>query len=168
MVALGTLAVVLTFMLAEARRSRINERTLRARGAIEPPGDVYAAMAILYPAGFVLMAIEGWVRTVDTGPLFWTGTAAFALAKALKLWAIGSLGPYWSFRVLVVPGAPLVTRGPYRFLRHPNYVAVAGELAGVALMTTALVAGAIAVVGFSLVMRRRIVVEERALGMRAD
>lgn len=162
----STLALVCVLMLLEARRSRANERALRARGAVEPPGDVYRLMAIAYPTGFVTMAIEGWVRAVRPGLLFWTGAAVFVLAKALKYRAIAALGPFWSFRVLVVPGAPLVTTGPYRLLRHPNYVAVAGELVGVALMMASLVVGALSIIGFGLIMLRRIAVEERALGLR--
>ena len=52
-------------------------------------------------------------------------------AKALKWWAILTLGRFWTFRVIVVPGATLVAGGPYRWLRHPNYVGVIGELVGV-------------------------------------
>jgi methyltransferase len=65
--------------------------------------------------------------------------------------------------VLVVPGEPLVTSGPYRFLRHPNYVAVAGELIGMALMMAAPVTGTLAVAGFGRLMVRRMRVEERSL-----
>jgi methyltransferase len=85
-------------------------------------------------------------------------------SKALKGWAIASLGRRWTFRVLVVPGASLVTRGPYALARHPNYIAVIGELAGMALLVGARVIGPIATVLFSLLIRRRISVENRALG----
>jgi len=92
------------------------------------------------------------------------GLALFGLAKALKLWAISSLGPRWSFRVLVLPGAPLINSGPYRFLSHPNYVAVAGEIASVALIVWAPIAGVLATTGFGVLMVKRIRVEDRALG----
>jgi methyltransferase len=92
------------------------------------------------------------------------GAALFAAGKGLKYWAIASLGRFWSFRVLVIPGAPLVTAGPYRWLRHPNYVALAGEFAGIALLARAPVTGAIASVVFAGVLLARIRVENRALG----
>ena len=74
------------------------------------------------------MAIEGALSGPASSDLLMGGLAMFGLAKALKVWAISSLGPKWSFRVLVVPGAPLVSAGPYRFMSHPNYLAVVGEM----------------------------------------
>jgi methyltransferase len=68
--------------------------------------------------------------------------------------------------VLVLPDAPLVTSGPYRVLRHPNYLAVAGEIAGVAMIVFAPVTGAVALASFGWLMLKRIRVEERALGQR--
>ena len=155
--------VVFLTMAIELRRARRNERAQRARGGIEPRGDVYNAMRVAYPAAFAAMLIEGALRGGARGPLLAAGTALFAAAKALKWWAIVSLGPFWTFRVIVVPGLPLVTRGPYRWLRHPNYVAVMGELAGVALMTMAVVSGLAAMAGFGALVLRRIGVEERML-----
>lgn len=151
-------------MLIEVRRASQNERAQRAKGGVEPAGDVYKVMQIAYPAAFLAMIAEGAVRGTAPLPVVATGAALFVLAKALKWWAILSLGPFWTFRVIVVPGASLVAWGPYRYARHPNYIAVAGELAAVALMTGAAVAGPIATVGFGLLIRRRITVENRALG----
>lgn len=91
------------------------------------------------------------------------GAAVFAVAKALKWWAIRSLGPCWTFRVIVVPGTPRVASGPYGYIRHPNYVAVVGELVGVALMAGAVVAGPVATAVFVLLMLKRIAVEDSAL-----
>ena len=92
--------------------------------------------------------------------------ALFAAAKAVKWWAIYTLGPAWTFRVIVVPGVPLIRGGPYRFVRHPNYIAVVGELVAVALMTGSRIGSPIAVVGFGLLIWNRIAVEERALTPR--
>ena len=84
-------------------------------------------------------------------------------AKALKWWAMASLGTRWTFRVLVVPDAPLVSTGPYAVLRHPNYVAVVGELLSMALLVGAVISGPIAVLLFGLLLRQRIRLEDRAL-----
>lgn len=162
----ATIVAVTAFvpMLAEASRSRRHDRALRARGAVEPPGDVYKVMQIAYPAGFALIAGEAAIRSAPLSGSFTAGAVVFTLAKALKYWAIATLGPRWTFRVLVPPGQPLVATGPYRFLRHPNYVGVAGEIAGAALMGDAPIAGVVAFLVFGGLMVARIRVEERALG----
>ena len=90
--------------------------------------------------------------------------AYFGLAKALKIWAISSLGAKWSYRVLVVPGEPLVTSGPYRFIPHPNYLAVVGEIVSVAAIVWAPLTGIVATIGFGRLMIARIRIEDRALG----
>lgn len=156
-------AIVFLPLAIEARRARTNERRQRARGGIEPSGDVYRFMQIVYPGAFAAMLIEGAVRGGPPPAAFGIGAAVFVAAKALKWAAIDALGDAWTFRVIVVPGAPLVTRGPYRFLRHPNYVAVCGELIGTALMTSAVVTGPVSLVSFGALMLKRIHVEERAL-----
>lgn len=150
-------------MLAELKRSRRNERSLRQQGAVEPPDDVYRAMAIVYPGIFVVMAVEGALTGPAPDRLLIAGFAIFLAAKVLKLWAIAALGPRWCYRVLVLPGAPLVSTGPYAFLSHPNYAAVLGEIAGFALMVSAPITGVISLAVFALLLRRRIAVEEKAL-----
>ena len=77
--------------------------------------------------------------------------------------AIAALGPRWSFRVLVLPGAPLVTSGPYAYLRHPNYIAVVGEIVAFALIVGGWLTGIISLILFGALMRRRIAIEEAAL-----
>jgi methyltransferase len=150
-------------MLAEMQRSRRNERALRAAGAVEPADDVYRTMQWAYPAAFVVMAVEGAVWGPLPGPTTVAGALLMVASKALKFWAIASLGPRWTFRVLVPPGAASVASGPYSRLRHPNYIAVIGELVSMAVLVGARLSGPVAVVFFGLLIRRRIEVEERAL-----
>lgn len=161
--ALTALASLL-IMAGEAVLSSFNERALRARGAVEPQDDVIGLMRWVYPGAFVAMGIEGALMGPASRDVLMGGLALFGLAKALKIWAISSLGPKWSYRVLVVPGDPLVTTGPYRFISHPNYVAVVGEIVSVAAIVWAPITGTIAVIAFGALMLARIRVEERALG----
>jgi len=164
-------AVVIGLLLAETRISRLHERRLRARGATTPDGDVYRIMAVLYPGSFLLMGAEGvWRASVvdpaqaATGPSwFASGVLLFAASKGLKYWAIRALGELWTFRVFAVPGAPLVTTGPYRFVAHPNYVAVVGELVGAAMMCGARLSGPLMIVLFGAVLWARIRFENRVL-----
>jgi methyltransferase len=158
--------VVFVPMLFETVVSIRNERELRAMGATEPHGDVYHLMQLAYPAAFVAMLLEGWLRGGAVTTPVAAGFALFVGAKVLKYWAIVTLGPRWTFRVLVPPGSSLVVLGPYRMLRHPNYLGVMGELVGAALIARAPIAGSLAFIVFALLIRRRIIVEERALGLR--
>jgi methyltransferase len=111
--------------------------------------------------------LEAWVRGRGFGTVALAGGLLFAAAKALKYWAIATLGERWTFRVLVPPGSTRTSVGPYRVMRHPNYVAVMGELLGFALIGQAPIAGAIALIGFGALIRARVRVEERALGWRS-
>ena len=165
-------ALVFGLMLAETRLSVRNERALRARGAIEPRGDVYLAMLILYPLAFGLMGVEGISRSTrpaevvsgSSPPAWWVaGILLFLASKGLKYWAIASLADRWSFRVLVLPGAPLVRTGPYRYVEHPNYIAVVGELVGMCLMMSAWITGPVVILAFGVALVMRLKVETRAL-----
>lgn len=165
MIAIAALIVMLAVMLIEWRVSTVNERQLETLGAMAAADPVYPVMRIAYPGLFVLMAAEGAIRG-GHWRLAAAGAVVLVAAKVLKVWAVASLGGRWTYRVFVLPGAPLVTGGPYRWVRHPNYIAVIGELIGFALVVTAPVTGAIALLGFGELLRRRIRAEEEALEIR--
>ena len=159
-----TVVAVLLIMAGEAALSTFNERQLRSRGAVEPPDDVIGVMRWAYPSAFIVMGIEGALSGPAPSEILLWGLASLGLAKALKMWAIATLGPRWTFRVLVLPGAPLITGGPYRFMSHPNYLAVMGEIASVAAIVWAPITGVLAAFGFGALIIQRIRVEDRALG----
>jgi methyltransferase len=168
---LFVLAFVVGLMLAEARLSARNTRALRRRGAVEPSGDAFAALSLTYVLAFLAMGTEGVWRAattaaagVVTGPSWMaSGVLLFVASKGLKYWAIRALGERWSFRVLTLPGVPLVSTGPYRYVAHPNYIAVVGELAGAAMMFGAVVSGPIAIAVFALPLWARVRFETRVL-----
>ena len=165
MFSLVLLAIAFLPMIVEAGIAARHDRVLRARGAVEPAGDVYRIMQVAYPAAFLAMVLEGWAGGGRPGGLTNLGALLFVAAKLLKYWAVGTLGDRWTFRVLVPPGSSRILTGPYRLIRHHNYVAVAGELAGFALLAGAPTAGGVSVILFSFLILRRIHIEERALGL---
>ena len=158
--------IVFVPMLFELWLSRRNERELRRMGAVEPRGDVYRLMQVVYPFIFLVLLYTAWVDPAPMGAAVAAGFALFVGAKLLKYWAILSLGVRWSFRVLVPPGSTPLVSGPYRFLRHPNYLAVMAEITGAAIIAHAPLAGALAFILFGALILLRVRVEERALGGR--
>ena len=164
-VPLIVLLAVVVMMLAELWLSTANERVLIASGAVRADDPVYSVMRVAYPAVFIAMALEGLLTGVELGPITFAGVALMFLAKALKFWAIASLGTRWTYKVLVMPALPLVTTGPYQWMRHPNYVAVVGELIAMALMTHARVTGPLGTLFFGWLLWRRIAAEEQAMAL---
>ncbi len=149
--------------------SRRNVRWAKARGGVEvAPGELRpmaALHAALLPASLLEAALLG------RHPPSWLAAGAVtavAAAQALRWWAVATLGRRWSVRVVVIPGAPAVTGGPYRLVRHPNYLAVIVEVAAIPLAggcwITAMVASALN----AAILARRVRIEERALAAAGD
>ena len=114
--------------LVELLLSRRHERLLRARGAVERGRGHYPLVVALHALWLLSTLVEGLLRGPDP-PAYWPlPLALFLLVQPLRYWAIFSLGEFWNTRILVVPKTKLVRRGPYRYLRHPNYVVVAVEV----------------------------------------
>jgi methyltransferase len=125
----AVLAWVVLSRAAELVLARRNERALRARGAIEYGAGHYPLFFLLHGGWLLAIALLADPAIAPD----WSWLAAYAALQPLRVWTLASLGPYWTTRVLTVPGAPLVRRGPYRRLRHPNYLIVAGEIAALPL-----------------------------------
>ncbi|MFN8169678.1 MAG: isoprenylcysteine carboxyl methyltransferase family protein [Candidatus Nanopelagicales bacterium] len=132
------LGLVALERLAELVVSTRNARRAKAMGGVETGQGHYPAMVALHTGLLVGCAVE--VVALDRPFLPWLGWPMLALvvaSQALRWWCIRTLGVRWNTRVIVVPGLPLVTGGPYRWLRHPNYVAVVVEGIALPLVHTA-------------------------------
>ena len=158
------LAVVLVQRAVELRLARRNEAQARSSGAREFGAAHYPAFFLLHGAWLLAWPLEAIAGGPRLGPLWWLWLALFAGAEALRYWAIGSLGARWNTRILVIPGLAPIERGPYRWLRHPNYVAVVIELAALPLVFAAWrTALTIGVLNLALLLVVRIPAEVRAL-----
>jgi methyltransferase len=125
-------ALVALERLVELVVSRRNAAWSFARGGTETGRGHYPFMVVLHSGFLLAMLVEAWARRPEVEPpLAWTMLALVVASQALRWWCIATLGRRWNTRVIVVPGLVPVTSGPYRFLAHPNYVAVVVE--GVAL-----------------------------------
>lgn len=164
---MSAVAVIVALVAAERAAELIlaarNTRALLARGAVEVGAGHYPLLVLLHGAWLAALL---FLVPADA-PTAWGWLGAFAVLQALRLWIIHSLGPFWTTRVITLPGAPLVRRGPYRFLRHPNYVVVAAEIAVLPLVFGAWrVAAVFSVLNLAL-LAWRIRIEQRALAPRA-
>jgi methyltransferase len=154
--------------LVELVVSRRHLSWARLRGGVEFGSGHYPAMVLLHVgllAGCV--AEVGWLDRPFVSALGWPMLAVVLASQALRWWCVATLGQQWNTRVVVVPGLPLVSAGPYRWLRHPNYVAVVAEGVALPLVHSAwLTAAAFAVLN-AVVLTVRIRCEDRALATAA-
>ena len=134
----GLVAIVALMRLAELVLSRRNIARLFERGAVEVGHSLYPWMVAVHTTFLVACVTEVWL--LDRPLIFGLEVVMLCLlvvAAALRWWVISSLGDRWSTRVVLVPGDPPVTTGPFRWLRHPNYLAVIVEVAALPLVHTA-------------------------------
>jgi methyltransferase len=167
---LALVGLVALERLVELALSTRNARRALAAGGIEAEsrGD-YAAMVGVHAAFLVAAPLEAaLLRRPFVPALAWPMLGLVALAMALRYWAIAALGERWNTRVIVVPGCPAVASGPYRFVRHPNYVAVIVELFALPLVHSAWITALLFSAANAALLARRIPREEAALAAHAD
>jgi methyltransferase len=150
--------------LAELALSRRHAAWAFSRGGEEYGRGHFPPMVALHTGLLVGALAEVWIFERPFLPtLGWAALAVVVASQMLRWWCIASLGRQWNTRVIVVPGLPLVGRGPYRLLRHPNYVAVVLEGAALPLVHSAWATAAGFTVLNAVLLARRIQVEEQAL-----
>jgi methyltransferase len=157
-------ALVALERLAELVVSNRNAAWSFARGGRETGQGHYRFMVLLHSGFLVAMLVEAWVRRPEVPPtLAWTMLALVLASQALRWWCIATLGRRWNTRVIIVPGLPAVSSGPYRFLSHPNYVAVVVEGIALPLVHGAWVTALVFTVANAALLAVRIRVENAAL-----
>jgi methyltransferase len=104
--------------------SHYNTRRLMARGAVEVAPRHYPLMVAVHATWLISLWVFGHEAPIDTPALMF-----YLVLQGLRFWVMRTLGPRWTTRIIVLPGEPLVKAGPYRYLAHPNYAVVAGEIA---------------------------------------
>lgn len=159
------LAVVGLERLGELVLSKRNAARAFARGGVEVGQRHYRVMTVLHTLFLASCVAEPWLLQREA-PGFWAWVfVGLAVgAQALRYWAITTLGDRWNTRVIVIPGAQPVTGGPYRFMKHPNYLAVIIELAALPLIHGAYLTAVIFSLANAVLLVVRIRAEEAALG----
>ena len=144
--------------------ARRNLRRLLARGAVEAGAGHYRWMVLLHGSFLVAAPLEVWTQNRPFVPVLGgVVLAVVALTMALRYWVIATLDGRWTTRVVCLPGEPPVTGGPYRYLRHPNYLAVVLEIAALPLVHTAWITALLYSAANAWLLTVRVRTEEAAL-----
>lgn len=162
LVSAGVILVAVQRLL-ELVLSRRNERRARARGAVERGKAHYPLMVTLHAGWLLSILSEGLLRGPEIPALWLVPLTVFLIVQPLRYWAILSLGDNWNTRILVVPGTRLIRHGPYKYLKHPNYIVVAVEIFAFPLIFGAWITALVFSALNAALLYVRIREEERAL-----
>lgn len=157
------MAFVTLQRLSELVIARRNTARLMAAGAREYGASHYPVMVLMHTAWLAAL----WF-SVGGRPVSWPLLLVFAILQGMRVWVLATLGPRWTTRIIVLPGANLVARGPFRFLRHPNYAVVTAEIAVLPLTFGLVGIAALFTVLNAAMLYVRIGTENRALGLSAS
>jgi methyltransferase len=161
-------AAVVVFVIAqrlsELAVSRRNVRRMRTRGGVELGADHYPWMVLLHVLFLASCVAEPWLLDRPIRPRLATAMLVLlAVGMGLRMWTLLTLGDRWTTRVVVVPGEAPVATGPFRFVAHPNYLAVVIEIVAIPMIHTAWLTATVFTVLNAGMLRLRISIEERAL-----
>jgi len=156
------LAIVGVERVVELAIAHRNTKRLKAEGAVEIGRDHYPFIVLLHGSWLLAMLLLIRAHT----PIYWLPLAVYVLLTVARVWVMASLGRYWTTRVITLPNAPLVKRGPYRYMRHPNYAVVIGELLMLPLVFGLWPVAIVFSVLNLFLLRQRIRIEDSALDSR--
>lgn len=157
------IGIVVLQRMVELRIAKSNEKWMKRQGAIEFGVKHYRYMVLMHMLFFICLIIEKvyWNRGLS---YLWTiFLSVFLVAQIIRIWAISSLGRYWNTKIIVLRNAKVIRKGPYRYIKHPNYFVVATELVVVPLLFNCYITACLFTILNSLILMIRIPEEEKAL-----
>lgn len=143
--------------------ARSNEKFARSNGAKEYDANGYKFIVIMHIAFFISLTLEFILLSKTVNPFWGPLLVLIILAQVLRYWAIGSLGRFWNTKILIMPNTKPVNSGPYKYMSHPNYLAVVIEIALIPLIFSCYITAIVFTILNALILRRRIRIEEKAL-----
>jgi methyltransferase len=157
------ISVLIIQRLLELVIARRNEKWMKDQGAIEFGIEHYQFIVLMHSMFFVVLLFEKITFSREFIALWPLFASVFVCAQLIRVWAISSLGRYWNTKIIVLPNVDVVRRGPYRFIKHPNYLVVSIEFLVVPLMFGAYLTACLFTILNILMLSIRIPAEERAL-----
>ncbi|MBA4536142.1 hypothetical protein H1Z61_03045 [Bacillus aquiflavi] len=149
--------------LSELLIAKRNEKWMKQQGALEFGEDHYLLLVMMHVFFFISLIVEVQVLETTISPIWQLLLILFSLTQVLRLWALTSLGKYWNTKIIVQPKANIVIKGPYRFMKHPNYVVVTLELLIIPFLFQAYITAVVFSLMNAIILSIRISVEEQAL-----
>ncbi len=153
---------VLIQRLMELLWAQRNTRRLLDQGATEHGASHYPYFVLLHASWLVAIVLS----TPPEASISWPWLAVYGLLQAGRIWTMASLGRFWTTRIITLSGTPLVVSGPYRYVRHPNYIVVAGEIAVLPLVFDLWLVAILFSIANAILVRERIAQENEALTAR--
>lgn len=157
------IAILIIQRLSELFLARRNEKYVRSHGAREYDAKGYKVIVLMHIAFFISLIAE-YVLLGRTLSSYWPALLIlFLLTQILRYWAISTLGYYWNTKILVTPGSRAIISGPYKYIKHPNYLAVVVEIAVIPVLFSCYITAVLFTIINLIVLKRRIKIEEKAL-----
>lgn len=152
--------------VSELFLAKRNEAATRKLGAVEYDREGYKYIVLLHTGFIICLLAEKLLLDRQLNSFSLLLFIIFVLTQLLRYWALSSLGIYWNTRILVVPNLNLVKKGPYKYIKHPNYLAVITEIAVIPLIFSCYLTAIVFTILNLVTLRRRIRIEEKALGIK--
>ena len=162
------LVFIICQRVAELLMAKSNERWMKERGAKEYGRDHYRFMVLIH-VGFFLFLIAATLLTSRPLNPYWPFLLIlFIIVQLARVWVISSLGRFWNTKIIVLPGAKMVKKGPFKYMKHPNYLIVTIELLVIPLLFQAYVTASVFFILNHVILMVRIPMEEKALKENTD
>lgn len=160
---LWIICFVIIQRLIEVTIAKRNEKRMLTQGGYEVGASHYPFMLTLHISFFISLLVEVWLSRSEPSPFFPILLGFFLVVQVLRIWCLASLKGFWNTKIIVLPGAHAIKKGPYRFFRHPNYLVVAIEILLLPLMFQAYITASLFTLLNFIMMSVRIPLEEKAL-----
>lgn len=155
--------VVILQRLIELNIASRNTKWIKEKGGYEVGEKHYKYIVFLHTAFFLSLFVEILYFEKTMAVWWWFPFLLFILAQAGRIWSLATLGPFWNTRIMILPGAKVVSKGPYRFFRHPNYMIVTTEILVLPIMFQAYLTAIVFTFLNIIILSVRITQEENAL-----
>lgn len=159
--------IIISFVIAqrliEILIAKRNEKVMLSKGAFEVGASHYPFMILLHGSFFISLIIEVLFFNRTLSPLFMYLMVLFILVQLIRIWCLSSLGSYWNTKIIILPGANVIKKGPYVYIKHPNYLVVCFEIILLPIMFQAYFTAICFTILNFVMLSVRIPIEEKAL-----